>query len=687
MDWLSHRYFAYGFSALLVGCGGGGAANSLPSVNANAASNVSADAERVLSSANTTPVAITILVPTSVTTQSILGPRYVSRATRSASIAITSSVLGTQTTNVNCTTSCVATVDVPVGVDQFSVKLFDAVGASGNVLSVGNATTTISAATTNQVSIAFEGVPAKLAMNVTPSTWTVGTAASSTVTVTAYDADGNVIAGSQAYATPITLSGSDTSGATKFSQTTISSPAQSATLTYLGVGGITQETLKASAGSLSVTGALTIATPQPVATAQPSAPPIAQTHIMTFQQHLASNQVTTFGNNYGAVGPYITYALTDSIANPALRAAGVKTGFYSTVHTLCDPQTYGECTPQASQAPASVFAKTCAGDKVTFSSPSSSLTQYQTDASQSTDLSSLLNTVIATATSDGTHFDFAFDDNAYVPGDSLGWEKWYDFTTGAVVSPGPFCNYTNAAYISGMRSLYTNATLPVIANSLQAPDNAPAVSLGVQYYNGVPNLWGGMLEYIYGTNLSSASRIKESGSIWQSEENTQLATSNAQRLFIAYEHVGGTDAAGLDERLYIYASLMLSFDNASLVMAEDVTNNTSHVNVNPEEQLVPTQPLIAQPSTISSLAQAGGAYAREFAACYYAGKAIGPCATVVNSNASGSVAFPSLSRSYGHTAVISGAGIVPNYDNGAMTFNGAAHSSTLAAREAVIVVP
>jgi hypothetical protein len=704
---LSRRYFAYGLAALLVGCGGSGTANSLlpaPAAHVAATGNPTSSASiapnttQVLSSANTTPIAFDIVVPSSVQTKTLRAGKYVSSATKSAAISITNPTLGTQTTNVNCTDSCVATVDVPVGVDQFNVTLYDAVGAVGNILSVGSATTTISAATSNRVSIAFEGVPTHFAVNVTPAVWTIGTAATSTVTVTAYDADGNVIVGNQAYTTPITLTSTDASGSTRLSQTTINSPAQSATLTYLGLGSIAQETIKATAGSISASSSLTLATPQPVATAQPTATPrptptvqptsapISQTHIMTFQQHLASNQISRFGTNYGAVGPYINYALTDATANSALRAAGVKTGFYSTVHTICNPTTYGECNPQASQAPASVFAKTCGGNKVTFSSPSSSLVQYQTDPTHSADLTSLFNNVIATADSNGTQFDFVFDDNAYVPGDSIGWEKWYDANNGSIVSPGPYCNYTDAGYISGMQSMFNNLNLPAIANAFQVPGNVPAASLAVQYFNGNSNLWGGMLEYAYGTDLSTASRVKESGGIWQSEENTQLATSNAHRLFVAYEHIGGVDAAGLDERLYIYASLMLSFDNASLVMAEDSTNNASQVNVNPEEQLVPTQPLVAQPTNISSLVKSGGAYAREYAACYYAGRSIGPCASVVNSNASASVPFPTLSRSYGHTAVISGSGIVPSYDNGNMSFNGPAPSSTLAAREAVIVV-
>lgn len=693
-----------GLATLLASCGGSGMAGSmLPATNVSTSSLSTSTTGASTSSSPTTgvntstvgttqtmseshklattSVAIRIAIPSLSTESMARSLKYISSATKSAAIVISSATQGTQTVNVNCTTSCATTVQVPTGVNQFHVTLYDGPSASGNVLSVGSASATITAGATNTVSIAFNGVPAKLALNLAPSGLTAGTAANSTVTVTAYDADGNIIIGAQNYTTPVTLSSSDTSGALSLSQSSISSPSATATLKYSGASSLSKETLTATAGGL--TASLQVAVT--ASTGAVGSSSIAQTHIMTFQQQLASNNHTSFGSNYGGAGPYLTYALTDATADSALRAAGVKTGFYQTVHTICVPQSYGECNPQASQAPAAVFATTCNGDQVTYSSPTSGLVQYQTDPAQSGPLTTLLNSVIATATANGVKYDFVFDDNSNVPGDSLSWQRWYDFTTGQPTSPSPYCNYSNSEYINGMRALYTNISLPAIANALNAPDDAPAASAAVGYFPGVTNLWGAMLEYAYGSNVSTSSRLKESGNIWQSEENTQLATSNAHRLFVVLEHVGGTSTAGLDQRLYVYASMMLSFDNTSLVMEQDGTTNASGINVNPEAQLVPTQPLVSQPSTIGTLAQGGGSYAREFAACYLAGKSIGPCASVVNSSSSATVSFPTLSRSYGHTAVISGSGIVPSVDNGSMTFTGSAHPSQLAPQEAVIV--
>jgi hypothetical protein len=685
---LFRRNAGFGLATLLASCGGSGMAGSmLPATTVNSSSvagpQASAAGPQVMSESHklsTTPVSIRIAVPSLRTESLSRSLKYISSATKSAAIVVSSATQGTQTVNVNCTNTCAATVPVPVGVAQFHITLYDGTNASGNVLSSGSASATITAAAANTVSIAFAGVPAKLVLNLTPSTWTPGTAASSTVTVTAYDAAGNMIIGAQNYSTPITLSSSDTSGAASLSQKSIASPSATATLKYSGASSLSSETLTASVGSLTANAQVAIA--QSAGGTQS----VAQTHIMTFEQSLNSGSLakTAFSGNHAGIGAYLTYALTDPASSSSLHAGGVKTGFYATVHTICVPQTFGQCTPQASEAPDVVFATTCSGDRVTFSTPTSGLVQYQTDPAQSGPLATLFNSVIATNTASG-QYDFVFDDNSNLPGDTLGWQKWYDYTTGQPNSPLPYCNYSNTEYINGMRALYANLRLPVIANALNVPDTAPAASGALQYFTGVPNLWGAMLEGIYGSSWNGPSRNKESGNIWQSEENTQLATSNAHRLFVGFEHVGGTDAAGLDQRLYIYASLMLSFDNASLVLSEDGMTTPSNVNVNPEAQLVPLQPLIPQPSTIGALAQGGGSYAREFAACYYAGNSIGPCASVVNSNSSATVPFPTLSRHYGHTAVISGAGIVPNVDNGTMTFTGSAPPSQLAPEEGVIV--
>ena len=692
----------------LTGCGGGGAtANPMvPMGSANTVS-VTSNANAVSTDA-TTNVSFTINVPNAQPTVQTKGLsrslQFISASTKSASIGVSNAGKAMPSTNVTCTQTCSATLQVPIGVDTFAISLYDAANASGNVLAKGNATATIVKGSVNTVSVVFDGVPASLAMNVAPATWSAGTAATSSVTVSAYDAGGNLIVGAQNYANVITLKNGDTTGATTLSTTNITSPSTTSTLRYNGARALTQDTVSATDGALSASASVAVsnlATPAPTATviittggtpaptAAGSLPQsIALKHILTYQEQLGSTQTRPFGSNYGGIAPYIDYALTDANAAPAIRAAGTKVGFYSTVHTLCNPQTFGECTPQANQAPAAVFATTCNGDQVTFSAPGSSLVQYQTDPA-SPELPTLLNSTIATALANNgspVQYDFVFDDNANVPGDTLSYQRWYDAATGAITSPAPYCNYSNAEYIAGMRSLYANSNLPVISNAFNIPDSAPAASTAVQYLS-APNLWGGMLEYIYGSVNNGSARLKESGNIWQSEENTQLAVSNAHRLFIGYEHVGGTDAAGLSERLYIYASLMLAYDPASLVLAQDGTASASQVGVNPEEQLVATQPLVTQPATIAALQRSGGAYAREFAACYYQGALVGPCASVVNSSSSISVPLPVLSRSYTHTAVIAGAGVVPNVDNGSVTFTGSAPPATLAPQSAAILFP
>ena len=57
------------------------------------------------------------------------------------------------------------------------------------------------------------------------------------------------------------------------------------------------------------------------------------------------------------------------------------------------------------------------------------------------------------------------------------------------------------------------------------------------------------------------------------------------------------------------------------------------LRVFPESSVVPTEPIVPTPGSISALQTPSGAYAREYATCYVGGSSVGPCAAVVNPNA------------------------------------------------------
>jgi CubicO group peptidase (beta-lactamase class C family) len=222
-------------------------------------------------------------------------PAYISAATESASITVTPSG---GTTVVNCTNagSCSGTIAAPVGVDTFSVNLYDAQNAGGNLLSTGTVTQTIAAYQGNTVFITFNGVVASLSISLNPTSVTVGTPDTGTnaisVTVNAIDADGNIIVGPGNYANvsgsqvTLSLSDSDASGHTSLSQTSLTQPTSGITLSYDGTSISSPVTISLSATSLTTVHAtLTVnaatpspspnpsATPSPTPTPSPSATP------------------------------------------------------------------------------------------------------------------------------------------------------------------------------------------------------------------------------------------------------------------------------------------------------------------------------------------------------------------------------------------------------------------------------
>jgi hypothetical protein len=129
--------------------------------------------------------------------------------------------------------TCSVTVTAPVGNDTFKVALYDAASAGGNLLGTGTASTTVVAGTVSTLGITVGGVVASVILSLANTTPVAGSPLPITLTVEALDADGNIIV-ADPFATPITLTDSDTSGATQLSTTTLNAPVQSVNVTYDG---------------------------------------------------------------------------------------------------------------------------------------------------------------------------------------------------------------------------------------------------------------------------------------------------------------------------------------------------------------------------------------------------------------------------------------------------------------------
>lgn len=208
--------------ALLAGCGGGGGGTSGSSIMPHAA--------QPAQPAQPMSINVRIVLPSQQNTT----PAYVSPNTESAGIVVTPQGGSAMPVAVaNCSSGiCSTTVVAPSGSDSFAVSLYSAANATGNVLSTGTVVQTIVPGTANSVNIAFDGVPASVAITLTPATVIVGTASSVAIGITAQDASGATITGT--YSTPITLTDSDSSGSTALSASAVSSSSDAVTLVYNG---------------------------------------------------------------------------------------------------------------------------------------------------------------------------------------------------------------------------------------------------------------------------------------------------------------------------------------------------------------------------------------------------------------------------------------------------------------------
>lgn len=214
------------------------------------------------------------LVATQFTIGSSAGhPSYVTANVQSVVVVLDSvngsappAGLTTSVTDSVVGSSCPCTVagpTVPAGTDVFTLTTYDGANGSGHAISINSPSIVIAAGQTSSNMVPLKGIPASLTISGVPS-GTADTAFSATTfTVTVKDADGNTIAGT--YARAVSLTDSDTTGATTISTTGTDSPpaaellssSDSAKLAYTGLA-IVMATLTASAsGATNGTGTFT----------------------------------------------------------------------------------------------------------------------------------------------------------------------------------------------------------------------------------------------------------------------------------------------------------------------------------------------------------------------------------------------------------------------------------------------
>jgi hypothetical protein len=169
--------------------------------------------------APTAPVAVSIAIPARAGSAKLRRPRHVSPATQFVQIAVNGGTpqtfaagSGAACSNPPPNTSCnVYSVQAPAGTDTFAISLLD---GANHVLSAGTAQQTIVANQTNNLNVVFNGVVASLRVTISNPTPPSGTAAYFPLTLQALDAAGFTIIGAPGNLPAISVTDSDSSGAT-----------------------------------------------------------------------------------------------------------------------------------------------------------------------------------------------------------------------------------------------------------------------------------------------------------------------------------------------------------------------------------------------------------------------------------------------------------------------------------------
>ena len=391
--------------------------------------------------------------------------------------------------------------------------------------------------------------------------------------------------------------------------------------------------------------------PPPGSSPTPSPAPIAMTHVLTMDYLGGQNGTRSIG--WKAAAAYLSWAETSESDADAIHGVGIKTAYY------IDPNRTqpGEALYTSDE---STYAHDCSGNRVT-DTYKGHLTQYVMNPA-SPALRSLFAATMAGVASHG-HFDAVWEDDA---GALLAFAPYTPF------SALP-CNYTNAEWIAGGLALDLVTSVPIMFNGLSGL-NGHGLSLSTALLAG-PNTIGGTYEGCY----SSQSQPKMNGWLWVTIENTELYAARQGKTFSCLAVNESSASSQVDARIYTYASFLLTYDPLRDLLWE-MYSTPSGFHVLPESQLVALDPVVSEPSDVSSLQLTGGSYGREFSRCYIRGAFAGACAAVVNPSGE-TVPLPFVV--YRHCLVLRGSGVV---DGGSVSTLGFARK-TIGPNEAAILFP
>ncbi len=383
--------------------------------------------------------------------------------------------------------------------------------------------------------------------------------------------------------------------------------------------------------------------PAPPATPSPGQSSISQTHVLTGDY--LGGTAGTHSVSWSSAAAVLSWAEVSIQDATAISAASIKTMEY------VDPFEQAASDPLYS-ADESTFSHDCSGNRVYV--PYGPGQWLMNPASSS--LASLMNSWQDAQEEQG-HIDAFFYDNI-------------DDLYGVPTLP---CNMTQSLWDTQNSAFIGTSGHPVVFNGYAInSDSAQLIN--------APNVIGAMVEECYGRK-SQPTPPYTSDSFWVTNEDLELAAGAAGKLYFCY-NTPTTDASeSIPLREYIYASFLIGYNPSSSILWEYFWT-PSGLHVFPEVKLVPMDPLVPAPSSVTAL-QSGGVYVREYGECYLAGASIGRCAAVVNSSSSSSYDMPSLAQAYAHTMALSGYGAL---DGGTISATGPPPPSSLPPDTGVVLI-
>ena len=382
---------------------------------------------------------------------------------------------------------------------------------------------------------------------------------------------------------------------------------------------------------------------------------ISQLHVPT-ADYLASPFGTTTVTPAQAA-PHLTWAETGVTNTPAIYNAGIKTMVYFDMDRLVtDDSLYAQLS-------GSEYEETCSGARV--SDYEDNVTQYVVNPASSAARSAI--DAYVTAATAGYPVNAIYEDDA----DPLG-----EYAS-SYFSPGAPCNYSDAAWISGEEEMLAGYGHDTFVNGFSNMTEAAPIPTTTQLLTTASTV-GGNMESCY---TRDESPIEEGSWVWTGTENTSLLVTGEGKYFECWGMDTGAASSETASRIYTLASFLMTYNPTYSIFRESYAT-ASGLHVMPESQLVPMQPIVAQPSNVSAL-EASYVYVREYHACYYAGTLIGQCAMVVNSDTAAHPT-PALALTYTHTLTLSGNGIL---DGGSAGFDGATPPSSVPALSAFVALP